>query len=85
MDEKKIFGFVALAELELEVIKKNDLRCCGKENCFEKAAARVSTRFYTQKTQDRPAMIMNCMCTPILQYAKILHVKMKHEEKLSFM
>ena len=65
VDEKKLFGFVALAELE--VIKKNDLRCCGKENCFEKATARVSTRIYIQKTQDRPAKIMNCMCTPICE------------------
>ena len=60
---KKLYGFVAVAELE--AIKKNDFSCCGKESCFEKATTCVSTPWFYQRIQDRPAMIVNIMCIPI--------------------
>ena len=62
-DFKKLFAFVAVAELE--VIKQNDFSCCVKESCFKKATACVSTPWFYEKIQDRPSMIVNIICIPV--------------------
>ena len=62
-DPKKSFDFVGVAELE--VIKKNYLSCCSKQNCFEKATNGLSTHCFYEIIEDQPAMVVNFLCLPV--------------------